>query len=115
MFICHAGKDDIFGDSVQFVYLGCEATHGANFSNLRQTMSGNSVVGKSVYSVRALSYCDLHKIGIDDLCAILDVYPEFAGDFLQKFAVTFNLRKVCLCANSTHGRSIAVLLNERHI
>jgi hypothetical protein len=79
---------------VQYAYLGCEATPGANVNKLRQTSNMNGTVGKSVYSVRALSYCDLHKIGIDDLCAILDVYPEFAGDFLQKFAVTFNLRKV---------------------
>jgi hypothetical protein len=92
------GKDDIFGDSLQHVYLGCELAHCTSFSKLRQSATANNVVGKSVFSVRALSYCDLHKIGIEDLCAILDVYPEFAGDFLQKFTVTFNLRKVCSLA-----------------
>ncbi len=51
-------------------------------------------IGKSNYCVRALSYCDLHKIMITDLQEILDMYPEFAGDFLRKFMVTFNLRHV---------------------
>ena len=54
-------------------------------------------VGKSNYCVRALSYCDLHKIELQDLQEILDVYPEFAETFLQKFQVTFNLRHVSKC------------------
>ena len=57
-------------------------------------MSEYRVVGKSMYCVRALSYCDLHKIELEDLQEILDVYPEFAGGFLQKFRVTFDLRRV---------------------
>lgn len=108
------GKDDIFGDSLQQIYIGCEVTHSANFSKLRQTATRNSIVGKSLFSVRALSYCDLHKIGIDDLCAILDVYPEFAGDFLQNFAVTFNLRKVSSPAGSAHARTHTYMLARMH-
>ena len=99
------GKDDIFGDSIQQVYLGSDITTGASAAKLRQTIGGaatlstSSGVGKSEYSVRALSYCDIHKIMLDDLCAILNAYPEFSGDFLQKFTVTFNLRKVKLSSN----------------
>ena len=71
------GKDDIFGENL------IEAIRGDPGS-----------VGKSNYTVRALSYCDLHKIMITDLQEILDMYPEFAGDFLKKFNLTFNLRHV---------------------
>lgn len=50
--------------------------------------------GKSTYCVRALSYCDLHKIMIEELLEVLVMYPEFADGFLEKFHVTFNLRAV---------------------
>ncbi|ELU16133.1 hypothetical protein CAPTEDRAFT_228010 [Capitella teleta] len=69
------GKDDIFGEDPR-----------------EAAPSRRSSIGKSNYCVRALSYCDLHKILLDDLQEILDVYPEFSGEFLQKFRVTFNLR-----------------------
>lgn len=73
-----AGKDDIFGEDVKKSY----------FDETRQA-------GKSLYTVSTISYCDLHKITIDDLQTIMDAYPEFAGDFLLNFGVTFNLREVC--------------------
>ncbi len=72
-----AGTDDIFGENI-----GQSSPHD------------RSSIGKSNYSVRALSYCDLHKIMLDDLQEILDMYPEFAGDFWMKFKVTFDLRQV---------------------
>ena len=53
-----------------------------------------AVLGKSCYAVTALSYCDLHKISLYDLAAILDVYPEFSSHFLHSFYITFNLRQV---------------------
>jgi len=71
------GKDDIFGEDVKKSY----------FDETRQA-------GKSLYTVSTISYCDLHKITIDDLQTIMDAYPEFAGDFLLNFGVTFNLREV---------------------
>jgi CRP-like cAMP-binding protein len=71
------GKDDIFGEDIKKSY----------FDETRR-------IGKSLYTVRAISYCDLHKITIDDLQSIMDAYPEFAGDFIQNFGVTFNLREV---------------------
>ncbi|XP_025079540.1 potassium voltage-gated channel subfamily H member 7-like [Pomacea canaliculata] len=65
------GKDDIFGE----------------------TIVEEAGVGKSMYSARALSYCDINKIELSDLKEILQLYPEFAEQFLQKFQITFNLRK----------------------
>ncbi|XP_064645077.1 potassium voltage-gated channel subfamily H member 6-like isoform X2 [Lineus longissimus] len=67
------GKDDIFGENIKDIYEG-------------------GIPGKSNYCVRALSYSDLHKIEIEDLTEVLDMYPEFAEGFLDKFHVTFNLR-----------------------
>ena len=69
------GKDDIFGENIKHIYNG-------------------GGPGKSSYCVQALSYCDLHKIEIDEFIEILVMYPEFAGGFLESFHVTFNLRAV---------------------
>lgn len=71
------GQDDILGDIITDVY---------------GPVSLVSKMGKSTFSVRAMTYCDLHKIKIEDLCEILQFYPEFAADFLHNFRVTFNLR-----------------------
>lgn len=55
--------------------------------------------GKSNADVRALTYCDLHKIQREDLLEVLDMYPEFSDLFLTNLELTFNLRhenpKVC--------------------
>lgn len=67
-----AGKDDIFGENL------CRY----------------ETVGKSSCNVRALTYCDLHKIHRDDLLEILDMYPEFAEHFVKNLEVTFDLRDV---------------------
>ncbi|BFZ26111.1 hypothetical protein BsWGS_29150 [Bradybaena similaris] len=66
------GKDDIFGEDIK---------------------DKNSMQGQSMYCVRALSYCDINKIDLQDLREILQTYPEFAESFVNKFQVTFNLRK----------------------
>ena len=42
--------------------------------------------------MRALTYCDLHKIHRADLLEVLDMYPAFADTFWNKLEVTFNLR-----------------------
>lgn len=44
--------------------------------------------------MRALTYCDLHKIQRADLLEVLDMYPAFADSFWSKLEVTFNLRDV---------------------
>lgn len=67
-----AGKDDVFGENPVI----------------------HEVVGKSSCNVRALTYCDLHKILRDDLLDVLDMYPEFASDFCTNLQITFNLRDV---------------------
>lgn len=64
------GKDDIFGEN-PLLY---------------------DDVGKSSCNVRALTYCDLHKILRDDLLDVLDMYPEFAENFCRNLTITFNLR-----------------------
>ena len=53
--------------------------------------------GKSAFNVRALTYCDLHKILRDDLLEVIDMYPEFAQSFCQNLKITLTLRDVrCL-------------------
>nr|CDJ93778.1 Ion transport and Cyclic nucleotide-binding domain containing protein [Haemonchus contortus] len=64
------GKDDIFGEN-PLLY---------------------EDVGKSSCNVRALTYCDLHKILRDDLLDVLDMYPEFAENFCKNLIITYNLR-----------------------
>uniref|UniRef100_A0A3B3U5D1 Voltage-gated inwardly rectifying potassium channel KCNH2 n=1 Tax=Poecilia latipinna TaxID=48699 RepID=A0A3B3U5D1_9TELE len=48
--------------------------------------------GKSNADVRALTYCDLHKILREDVLEVLDMYPEFAEHFWNNLEITFNLR-----------------------
>ena len=67
-----SGKDDIFGENI------CQ----------------HETIGKSSYNVRALTYCDLHKIQRDDILDILEMYPEFAEQFIKNLEVTFDLRDV---------------------
>ncbi|XP_046479285.1 voltage-gated inwardly rectifying potassium channel KCNH2 isoform X3 [Neodiprion pinetum] len=64
------GKDDIFGEN-PCIY---------------------PTVGKSSCNVRALTYCDLHKIHRDDLLDVLALYPEFANHFSTNLEITFNMR-----------------------
>jgi len=52
--------------------------------------------GKSAFNVRALTYCDLHKILRDDLLEVIDMYPEFAQSFCQNLKITLTLRDVNL-------------------
>ncbi|XP_060558376.1 potassium voltage-gated channel unc-103-like [Ruditapes philippinarum] len=71
------GKDDVFGENI------CKY----------------DTVGKSSCNVRALTYCDLHKIHRDDLLEILDMYPEFAEQFVKNLEVTFDLRDKTLAGD----------------
>ncbi|XP_059351995.1 potassium voltage-gated channel subfamily H member 6-like isoform X6 [Daphnia carinata] len=64
------GKDDIFGEN-PCIY---------------------PTIGKSSCNVRALTYCDLHKISRDDLLDVLELYPEFAESFSSNLELTFILR-----------------------
>ena len=66
------GKDDVFGENI----------------------SEQESVGKSSCNVRAVTYCDLHKIHRDDLLDVLQMYPEFAEQFFSNLVVTYDLRDV---------------------
>lgn len=70
--ISFPGKGDIFGEHI------CRY----------------KTVGKSSCNVRALTYCDLHKILREDLIEVLEMYPEFAETFEYNLEVTYNLRDV---------------------
>nr|QBP05213.1 potassium voltage-gated channel 11a [Petromyzon marinus] len=50
--------------------------------------------GKSSADVRALTYCDLHKIVREDMLEVLDMYPEFSEHFWPSLEITFNLRDI---------------------
>lgn len=50
-------------------------------------------MGRSSCDVRALSYCDLHKIERSDLLDVLDIYPDFAESFEKKFQVIIEIKK----------------------
>lgn len=54
----------------------------------------HTTLGKSSCNVRALTYCDLHKIHRDDLLDVLTLYPEFFNHFMNNLEITFNLRDV---------------------
>ncbi|XP_076014501.1 voltage-gated inwardly rectifying potassium channel KCNH2 [Genypterus blacodes] len=64
------GKNDIFGEPINLY----------------------SRPGKSNADVRALTYCDLHKIHREDVLEVLDMYPEFSENFWSNLEITFNLR-----------------------
>lgn len=66
------GKDDIYGENPCL----------------------HSTIGKSSSNVRALTYCDLHKIHRDDLLDVLDLYPEFYNSFTENLEITFYMRDV---------------------
>ncbi|CAI5676212.1 unnamed protein product [Oreochromis niloticus] len=76
------GKNDIFGEPI----------------NLYERP------GKSSADVRALTYCDLHKILRDDLLEVLDMYPDFSNMFWNNLEITFNLRDVDRINQPTPGR-----------
>ncbi|GBP97977.1 Potassium voltage-gated channel subfamily H member 2 [Eumeta japonica] len=64
------GKDDIFGEN-PCIYPN---------------------IGKSNANVRALTYCDLHKIHRDDLLDVLHLYPEFFDSFVNNLEITYVMR-----------------------
>ncbi|XP_028448940.1 potassium voltage-gated channel subfamily H member 6 [Perca flavescens] len=64
------GKNDIFGEPINLYALP----------------------GQSRADVRALTYCDLHKIHREDMLEVLGMYPEFCEYFWSNLEITFNLR-----------------------
>lgn len=86
--LLQTGKDDVFGENI--------CTH--------------ETVGKSSCNVRALTYCDLHKINRNDLLEILDMYPEFAEEFRKNLEITFDLRDVSTLIIKCHIITLCCLL-----
>ncbi|XP_055329281.1 potassium voltage-gated channel subfamily H member 6-like isoform X2 [Paramacrobiotus metropolitanus] len=76
------GKDDVFGEN-PCIY---------------------PTIGKSSATVRALSYCDLHKIWRDDILDILESYPEFHDHLSKNLELTVCLRDEELSAQVSQIR-----------
>ena len=49
------------------------------------------MIAKSAFTVRALTYVDLHKILLDDLMDVLDMYPEYREEFFTNLKITYKL------------------------
>ncbi|RLV89479.1 hypothetical protein DV515_00014864 [Chloebia gouldiae] len=75
------GKNDIFGEPISLY----------------------ARPGKSNADVRALTYCDLHKIQREDLLEVLDMYPAFSDNFWSNLEITFNLRDADSVPRSPFG------------
>uniref|UniRef100_A0A8B9H2L8 Voltage-gated inwardly rectifying potassium channel KCNH2 n=1 Tax=Astyanax mexicanus TaxID=7994 RepID=A0A8B9H2L8_ASTMX len=87
------GKNDIFGEPINLY----------------------ARPGKSSADVRALTYCDLHKIQREDVQEVLDMYPEFSDYFWSNLEITFNLRDVCVCLkNMSDSIGISAQKNKIH-
>ncbi|XP_051879383.1 LOW QUALITY PROTEIN: potassium voltage-gated channel subfamily H member 2-like [Pristis pectinata] len=75
------GKNDVFGEPINLF----------------------ARAGKSSADVRALTYCDLHRIQREDLLEVMDTYPEFSGHFWSNLEITFNLRDTSTMPGSSSG------------
>nr|XP_036853568.1 potassium voltage-gated channel subfamily H member 6 isoform X2 [Manis javanica] len=85
LYFISRGSIEILRDDVVVAILGKNDIFG-------EPVSLHAQPGKSNVDVRALTYCDLHKIQRADLLEVLDMYPAFADSFWSKLEVTFNLR-----------------------
>ncbi|CAH6776293.1 Kcnh6 [Phodopus roborovskii] len=85
LYFISRGSIEILRDDVVVAILGKNDIFG-------EPVSLQARPGKSSADVRALTYCDLHKIHRADLLEVLDMYPAFADTFWNKLEVTFNLR-----------------------
>ncbi|XP_056869093.1 potassium voltage-gated channel subfamily H member 2 isoform X3 [Takifugu flavidus] len=84
------GKNDIFGEPINLY----------------------ARPGKSNADVRALTYCDLHKIFREDVLEVLDMYPEFAEHFWNNLEITFNLRDTNMIPGSPSDDSLCGGFNK---
>ncbi|XP_022903882.2 voltage-gated inwardly rectifying potassium channel KCNH6-like isoform X2 [Onthophagus taurus] len=85
LYFISRGQIEILRDDIVMAILG-------KFDIFGENPCVHSTLGKSSCSVRALTYCDLHKIHRDDLLDVLDLYPEFYNNFMNNLEITFNLR-----------------------
>uniref|UniRef100_A0A8C4SJI7 Potassium voltage-gated channel subfamily H member 6 n=1 Tax=Erpetoichthys calabaricus TaxID=27687 RepID=A0A8C4SJI7_ERPCA len=87
LYFISRGSIEILRDDVVVAILGKNDTFGEPISLYARP-------GKSNSDVRALTYCDLHKIQREDLLEVLDMYPDFSDNFWSNLEITFNLRDV---------------------
>ncbi|KAG7334720.1 hypothetical protein KOW79_001316 [Hemibagrus wyckioides] len=85
LYFISRGSIEILRDDVVVAILGKNDIFGEPISLYARP-------GKSSADVRALTYCDLHKILRDDLIEVLDMYPDFSDCFWTNLEITFNLR-----------------------
>ncbi|CAK6961140.1 potassium voltage-gated channel subfamily H member 6a isoform X2 [Scomber scombrus] len=97
LYFISRGSIEILRDDVVVAILGKNDIFGEPIS-----LYGRP--GKSSADVRALTYCDLHKILRDDLLEVLDMYPDFAEMFWNNLEITFNLRDADRVNQTTPGR-----------
>lgn len=85
LYFISRGSIEIIKDDIVMAILGKDDVFGEN-------PCIHSTIGKSNSNVRALTYCDLHKIHRDDLLDVLDLYPEFYESFVNSLEITYNMR-----------------------
>ncbi|XP_066554571.1 potassium voltage-gated channel subfamily H member 6a isoform X2 [Amia ocellicauda] len=85
LYFISRGSIEILREDVVVAILGKNDTFG-------EPLSLYARPGKSNSDVRALTYCDLHKIQREDLLEVLDMYPDFSDNFWSNLEITFNLR-----------------------
>lgn len=71
--------------------------------------------GKSSADVRALTYCDLHRILREDLLEVLDMYPDFSDCFWTNLEITFNLRDVSTVRGGDREHPLQPLVGTVHV
>ncbi|KAH8284605.1 hypothetical protein KR018_005437 [Drosophila ironensis] len=104
LFFIARGSIEIQRDSNMIVVLGASHTyrHFKYSNEVSITLGKNDIfgenpciyptLGKSNGVVRALTYCDIHKLHRDDLLDVLDAYPEFLESFVNNLVITYNMR-----------------------
>ncbi|KAL9919167.1 potassium voltage-gated channel seizure isoform 1-T4 [Glossina fuscipes fuscipes] len=85
LFFIARGSIEIQKDNIVIVILGKDDIFGENPCIY-------PTIGKSNANVRALTYCDLHKIHRDDLLDVLHLYPEFFDSFVNNLEITYVMR-----------------------
>ncbi|XP_042199383.1 potassium voltage-gated channel subfamily H member 6-like [Callorhinchus milii] len=85
LYFISRGSIEILRSDVVVAILGKNDTFGEPIGLFARS-------GKSNSDVRALTYCDLHKILREDLLEVLDMYPDFSDNFWTNLEITFNLR-----------------------
>ncbi|XP_017781968.1 PREDICTED: potassium voltage-gated channel subfamily H member 6-like isoform X3 [Nicrophorus vespilloides] len=85
LYFISRGSIEILRDDIVMAILG-------KFDIFGENPCAHATLGKSKCNVRALTYCDLHKIHRDDLLDVLELYPEFYSQFMNNLEITFDLR-----------------------